>query len=376
MLQVLNDLLLSQGFVPHGYCLSWSPQLIWSMVAANAIIGLSYYSIPLGLMYFVRQHRELRFNWLLVMFSLFIFACGTTHFIDIINIWRPVYRLDAVVKILTATVSIMTAVALWPLLPKISAFMADRRRAFEAVEASNRELEEFAYAVSHDLKSPLRSIGSFAGLLERRFKGPLDKDAAEFLGFIKSAVAQMNALIEDLLRLSQVNRGQFKTQPTAAADALRTAREMLRAEIDASGAVVEHGTLPEVPADPRLLASLFQNLISNGIKFRRAGVRPWVHVEARQQGAEWLFSVIDNGIGIAAEHRDKLFQVFKRLHTAEEYPGTGIGLVMCQKIVALHHGRIWIEPTTGEGATLCFTLPIRAPVEMPVLQPAEPAAAK
>lgn len=369
MLDALEQLLTGSNQIPHGYCLAWSPRLVWSMVMADLVIGLSYYSIPVGLLYFVRKNRELRFNWLLVMFSLFIFACGTTHFIDIANIWRPYYQLDAALKILTAIVSLMTAIALYPLVPRITAFILDRQRAYREVENSNRELEQFAYAVSHDLKSPLRSIGSFAGLLEKRYRDKLDVDGAEYLDYIRQSVTQMNQLIEDLLRLSQVNAGQLETRAVEAEASLAAATELLRNEIAASGASITHEILPTVPGDARLLTSLFQNLISNAIKFQRPGTRPEVHVSARQEGAYWRFSVRDNGIGIAPESRDKLFKIFKRLHAAEVYPGTGIGLVMCRRIVGLHHGLIWFESTPGEGSTFHFTLPQRPPLGLPAPEP-------
>jgi two-component system, chemotaxis family, sensor kinase Cph1 len=359
MQEAIKDLIFSTGLMPHGYCLAWSPGLVWSMVTADAIIGLSYYSIPVGLLYFVRRQRELKFNWLLVMFSLFIFACGTTHFIDIASIWTPVYRLDALVKIMTATVSLLTAIALWPLVPKISDFIADRQRAFRAVEASNQELEQFAYAVSHDLKSPLRAIGSFAGLLERKYKGRIDADADEYLSYIRSSVAQMNGLIEDLLRLAQVNPSQLDLRMVATADCVKAARELLREEIKESGADLHIGVLPSVAGDERLLVSLFQNLIGNANKFRRPGVKPRIDISAVAQAGSWRFSVRDNGIGIPSEQAGQLFKVFKRLHSRETYPGSGIGLSLCKKIVQLHQGEIGIESTPDAGTTVWFTLPRR-----------------
>jgi two-component system, chemotaxis family, sensor kinase Cph1 len=359
MLDAIKDFVFSTGLMPHGYCLAWSPGLVWSMVTADAIIGLSYYSIPLGLLYFVRRQRELRFNWLLVMFSLFIFACGTTHFIDIASIWAPVYRLDALLKIVTATVSLLTAIALWPLVPRISAFIADRQQAFRAVEASNQELEQFAYAVSHDLKSPLRSIGSFAGLLERKYKGKMDSDAEEYLGYIRDSVMQMNGLIDDLLRLAQVNARQFELKPVSARRCVDAACELLRQDLQESGADVRVGDLPEVSGDERLLVSLFQNLISNANKFRQPGARPLIQIEATPQHGAWRFTVRDNGIGIPQGQSEQLFKVFKRLHSGEHYPGSGIGLSMCRKIVQLHRGDIGIDPTPGAGTMVWFTLPRR-----------------
>jgi signal transduction histidine kinase/integral membrane sensor domain MASE1 len=236
----------------------------------------------------------------------------------------------------------------------------DSRKRAEELAAINKELEQFNYVVSHDLQAPLRNIDSFSALIERRYAAPLAGEGLEFIGFIRSCAADMRRLIEDLLQLSRVNARSAEMAPVATADALRAAVDLLRSDIAAAGARIDEGRLPAVHGDQRLLTQLFQNLVANAIKFRRPGVAPVVSVGAEAVAGEWLFRVADNGIGIAEADLPKLFQVFKRLHAAEQYPGTGIGLALCRKIVQLHGGQIWVESQSGVGTTFLFTMPIRA----------------
>jgi signal transduction histidine kinase len=236
----------------------------------------------------------------------------------------------------------------------------ESRARADQLAATNRELEQFAFVVSHDLQAPLRNIQSFVQLLGKRHGDSLTGEAAEFLGFIRSGAADMERMIADLLQLSRVNPRRAQMERVRAGDALAAALASLRADLESQGARVEHGELPEVYADASLLAQLFQNLIANAIKFQRKGVPPVVQIGAELVRGEWRFAVADNGIGISEKNIGRLFQIFKRLHTAEEYPGTGIGLALCKKVVALHGGRIWVESRPGEGSTFFFTLPLQA----------------
>jgi signal transduction histidine kinase len=234
------------------------------------------------------------------------------------------------------------------------------RRTATQLSASNRELEQFAYVASHDLKAPLRSIGSFAQLLSRRHAGQLAGEAAEFLKFIQDGIQHMQTLIDDLLQLSRVDARRLEPGPVSMQVVLERACRQLTADLKASKAEVHAGPLPDLHADANMLVQLLQNLIANAVKFQRAGARPQVWVDAVPDGELWHFTVRDNGIGIDAQHLDHIFMVFKRLHTNEQYPGTGIGLALCRKVVQLHGGEIWAESTPGEGTTIHFTLPRKA----------------
>jgi len=234
------------------------------------------------------------------------------------------------------------------------------RAAHEELKRSNAELEQFAYVASHDLQEPLRMVASYTQLLSRRYDSKLDKDAREFMAYIVDGATRMKQLIEDLLAYSRVGIKGADFKPVAASDALRRALFNLRAGIEEAGAAVTHDPLPALPADEVQLAQLLQNLIGNALKFRSASV-PRIHVGVLDKEHEWEFEVRDNGIGIEPQYYERIFMVFQRLHNKGEYPGTGIGLAICKKVVERHGGRIRVEsrPAQGprQGSSFYFTLP-------------------
>ncbi|MEW5727150.1 MAG: ATP-binding protein, partial [Pseudomonadota bacterium] len=226
------------------------------------------------------------------------------------------------------------------------------------LERSNADLEQFAYIASHDLKEPLRNIASYVQLLQRRYEGKLDPDADAFIGYTVDGVRRMQAIINELLAYSRVGTGKLVLAQIQAGAAVSTALAQLKTVIaEAQAAVEVKGPLPVVSADPPQLASLFQNLIGNGVKYRRPDVRPEVTIGAVDQGPEWAFYVADNGIGIEPQYHDQIFDLFKRLHARDRYGGTGIGLATCKRVVGRHGGRIWVESVPGQGSTFWFTLP-------------------
>lgn len=221
---------------------------------------------------------------------------------------------------------------------------------------SNRELEQFAYVASHDLQEPLRAVNSYAQLLARKYQNNLDAKADKYLGYIMEGATRMQQLINDLLEFSRVGTRAKALQPTACEQVLNHVLKNLQIAIAEHQARVTHDPLPIIMGDETQLIQLFQNFIGNALKFRRE-TPPHVHISAVQRKDEWVFSVSDNGMGMESEYFERIFVIFQRLHSRQEYPGTGIGLAICKKIVERHGGYIWVESTLGVGTTFYFTIP-------------------
>jgi PAS domain S-box-containing protein len=558
-----KELLGPTNLLPHGFCLLWDTNLVWLHMVSDGIITLAYYSIPFGLVYFVRRRQDLAFHWIFLLFGIFIFACGTTHVMNIWTLWQPLYVLEGGIKLLTASASIATAIILVPLIPKALALpspsqltatnqtllqqihererveallqrsnaelerrvqertadlattiaalqneIAERLRAEDEVRQlnaeleqrisertaqlqmsetrfrgllesapdamvitssdgrivlvnrqaeemfgyqrhelldhavemlmperlrdahlkhraaytqdlqtrsmgrglelygrrkdgsefpveislsplvtdegvvvssairdvterkqtedalkqscgdlarSNAELEQFAYVASHDLQEPLRAVSGCVQLLQQHYQSQLDARAEELMAHAVDGTSRMQTLIHDLLAYARVTTRGRELEPTDCEAILKEALNNLATAIQESGAVVTHGALPTVAADPTQLLQVFQNLLSNAIKYR--GVRPpEVHIDVEHRAREWQFAVRDNGIGIEPQYFERIFGIFQRLHTRKEYPGTGIGLALCRKIIERHGGRIWVASQPGEGSTFFFTI--------------------
>jgi signal transduction histidine kinase len=221
--------------------------------------------------------------------------------------------------------------------------------------SANKELEEFAYVASHDLQEPLQTITNFTGLLEKQYTGKLDGDADQYLGFILNASSKMKALIKDLLDLSRVGRDVAFTTVDCN-HVLKDVVAQMKVSIQQNKVKIHSSSLPVVQANEMGLRQLFQNLVSNALKFRVKDVDPEIEIAVEEKMDEYLFSFKDNGIGIEEKYKNRIFIIFQRLHSADEYPGTGIGLAVCKKIIAQHKGKIWVESEPGKGSIFYFTL--------------------
>jgi PAS domain S-box-containing protein len=256
-------------------------------------------------------------------------------------------------------------------LDEIRREMTERKAATDALAhhaqdlaRSNADLEQFAYVASHDLQEPLRMVANYTQLLAKRYRGKLDADADEFIGYAVNGATRMQQLIADLLTYSRVGTKGHAFESTDLEAVLVRVLGDLKLAVEQSGGAVTHDPLPTVVGDGTQLAQLLQNLLANALKFRGPDP-PRVHLSAERNGREVKVSVRDNGIGIAPEHVERIFVIFQRLHTTAQYPGTGIGLAVCKKIVERHGGRIWVESQPGQGATFSFTLPVSASILAP-----------
>jgi light-regulated signal transduction histidine kinase (bacteriophytochrome) len=241
---------------------------------------------------------------------------------------------------------------------RLNTELEERRIAQRELARSNAELEQFAYVASHDLQEPLRMVASFTQLLAKRYRAKLDADADEFIGFAVDGAQRMQLLLNDLLAYSRVGTRGKPLEPIDCNDVLQEAMANLTTAIEESHAEIHAGPLPKVAGDEVQMLQLFQNLVGNALKFRNPEQQPQIQISAQREGANWVFAIRDNGIGIAAEHQSRIFLIFQRLHQRHEYPGTGIGLALCKKVIERHGGRIWVESEPGQGSTFYFTIPV------------------
>jgi two-component system, chemotaxis family, sensor kinase Cph1 len=236
------------------------------------------------------------------------------------------------------------------------------RQIREELERSNKELEQFAYMASHDLRESLRAVNGFMDLLDRRYKGKLDEKALEYIQFAKTGAKQMDELLTGLLEYSRIQIQSKSQMPVPAQAVFSAAIADLGASITETGAAIACDALPTVLADGRQLTQVFRNLLGNAIKFRSE--QPLrIHVSAVRQDNTWQFTVADNGIGIEPQYAERIFQIFQRLHTRQKYPGTGIGLAICKRIINGYGGKIWVESKPQEGSTFYFTIPDKGDIQ-------------
>lgn len=411
MLHFLRHLFDTSDFPARWECGNWTDGNGWLHILSDLGVWSAYIAIPCVLGYFVARKRDVPFRTIFWLFGAFILACGTTHLMEAAIFWWPAYRLAGVIKLATAIVSWATVIALIPVTPVALAMRSpdelereiserkrveaalqiahddlerrveertaelgrantslkaevDERRRVEAqlrqtaqrLARSNQDLEQFAYVASHDLQEPLRAVSGCAQVLQRRYQGQLDARADELITHTIGGATRMGTLINDLLEYSRVGTRGHAFRSTDCNAALQKALANLEVAIRESNAIVTYDALPVVQADETQITQLFQNLIGNAVKFKSAD-SPRVGVNVRQDDGYWHFSVADNGIGFAPEYAERIFTIFQRLHTRNEYPGTGIGLAICKKIVDRHGGRIWVESEPGKGSTFHFTIP-------------------
>lgn len=414
-MELLYNFFSSGNFIPHGHCYLWKPELVWLHILADTLIALSYYSIPLTLIYFVRKRDDIPFKVIFLLFGAFIISCGTTHLMEVWTLWHPVYWLSGAMKAITALISLYTAITLIPLVPQAlalpspaqleAAYMAlkdenaERQRVeqelrkyketleelveqrtaelaktneqlqqeiiqrqksqekmaelLKAVKSANKDLNDFAYVVSHDLKAPLRGISSLSEWLLSDYGDQFDDEGQELVRLLISRVKKMYALIDGILQYSRA--GSYREEKTQVNlnDVVRDVIDLLAPPENIQIEITS--ILPIISAETTRIKQIFQNLLSNAIKFIDKP-QGQIIINCTEDNSYWQFIVADNGPGIEEKYFTKVFQMFQKLSNDDNSDSTGIGLSLVKKIVELYGGTVWVESEVGQGSKFFFTL--------------------
>jgi signal transduction histidine kinase len=411
----VSSFFYSGNFIPHGHCYLWMPELVWLHILADSLIALSYYSIPLTLMYFVCKREDVPFKSVFLLFGAFIVSCGTTHIMEVWTLWHPDYWLSGTIKAITAIVSFYTALTLIPLVPQALALpspaqleaannalqieIIERKRVeqelrqykenleelveqrtvelaktnellqqevvqrqqsqekmallLKELESTNKELNDFAYIVSHDLKAPLRGISSLSEWLVSDYADKLDDEGKELINLLIVRVKKIYSLIDAILQYSRIGRIKEEIRRVNLNDVVKDVIELLEpienVEIDITN------ELPIVDCEKTRIEQVFQNLLGNAIKFidKPQGK---ITIGCTEKNGYWQISVADNGSGIEKEHFERIFKIFQKLSDNKNSDSTGIGLAIVKKIVEMYGGEVWLESELGVGTTFFFTL--------------------
>ena len=365
IIQFFSRLTDTRDWPARWFCGQWTEFHGWLYILSDLTIWLAYMAIPLILIRFVTLKKGVPMPSVFLLFGAFILLCGATHLIDAIMFWWPAYRLNALVRFLTGVVSVATVIALIYYFKEAVGLRTSReyerellfrQQAVLELSRSNEELQQFAYVASHDLQSPLKTIVNYLNLLERRYGNQLDDDGRKLIDTSTAAAGRMRTLINDLLEFSRVGTGaEFGT-----VDVNELMTEILNEhqdDIQETHAAIDLGPMPTLTAHRTDLKQVFQNLITNALKYRRPGVTPQLGIHATDDGDAYRFAISDNGIGIDSAYYERVFQIFQRLHGRNDYPGTGIGLATCKKLIDIYGGKIWLDSTPGVGSTFYLTIP-------------------
>lgn len=344
-------------------CGYWSDFHGWLYIISELMVWTAYFLIPLIIInYFYKKRETIRFRRVYLLFATFILLCGSTHFIDALMFWIPMYRFNAVVRLATGIVSLFTVYHLFKVLPdlfkqrtnmELEREIARREEAERKLAEANLGLQAFAYVASHDLQEPLRKIRTFSGMLYDFNKDNFDQRSRGYAEKIIASSQRMQTLIQDVLNLSTISE-EVKLEPVDTTRAVAKAIEDLDFRIQETNAIIDVGILPSVKGHHMYLSQLFFNLIGNAIKFNDK--TPHVQITGERVGDRVNIIVADNGIGMRREDLQKIFETFQRLHGKTQYEGTGIGLAIVKKIVEVHGGKIHVESKVGEGTTFIVEL--------------------
>lgn len=376
LIHFFRHLFDTSGYVRRGECGGWTPGLDWLQNVSDLLIWGAYVAIPFVLLYYARHRKELPFRHLFWLFGLFIAACGTTHLMSYVTTMYPAYRLEGVIKLVTAVASWGTVIAIAAIAPKALAMRMpeELEREIEArekvqtdlallnedllartreVEAANRELEGFNHIVAHDLRSPLRAIVYSSRTVMEDAPEELDPEIRYRLGRLSQSALRMSALVDDLLEFSRLGRYEIERISCNLSQLAEEVAQDVKEEFPSASFEIQPDL--RVDADPRLLSLALYNLLENASKYAREGVQAKIRIDQIETEKGTAIRIADNGIGFDMTYIDKIFEPFERLHR-EEIPGTGIGLANVRRVIERHGGLLWATSIPGTGSEFFFTI--------------------
>jgi two-component system, chemotaxis family, sensor kinase Cph1 len=349
---------------PRWHCGVWTNFHGWLYIVSDLLIWLAYFTMPVIIFSYVSKRKQvIKYSGIYLLFAAFILLCGTTHFLDAVMFWVPMYRLNALVRFLTAIVSLLTVYYLFKILPEafkqktsIELEREIKRREFAELKLAdaNKSLEAFASIASHDLQEPLRKIKTYSSMLSDANDTNFSPDSRDLANKILHSTQRMQTLVHDVLRLSTIS-SEIAFDPVNIPEIISRIREDLEFKIAETKAEIQVGEIPPVMGNESYLTQLFLNLISNAIKFNNK--KPLISIKGENIGSRVYIHFTDNGIGIDKADLSKIFEAFSRLNPKLEFEGSGIGLTICKKIVSLHNGKISVVSTPGTGSVFTIDLP-------------------
>jgi len=352
--------LFDSDFMPHGHCYFWKPEVLWTNVIGDVVIVLAYFMIPFALFYFVKRRRDIRYPSMFMLFAAFIFFCGTTHLLDIISVWHPIYRLEGLVKIITGVVSITTAVLLFRILPvllkvptpdELKLAYKTLKQKTKKLEQANIYLEHFAHVSSHDLKSPLSSINALIALMEK--KQAVNENAFIEFDLLKKSTHQLHKKVLALESIFIHSKTEALPKETIEFEkVLDEVKTVLSEQIASSNTIIisDFSSAKTLNFPHIHIRSVFKNLITNAIKYRRENESPVINISTKKTGDKILLTISDNGLGIDLSlHGDKMFKMFRRFH--DHIEGSGIGLYMVKSILESYNATIEVSSEVNKGTT-------------------------
>jgi chemotaxis family two-component system sensor kinase Cph1 len=364
IIEFFSGLFDTRSWPPRWHCGYWTDFHGWLYIASDLAIWLSYFLIPVIIIgYFSKKRKTIKFHKVYFLFAAFILLCGTTHFMDAVMFWVPMYRLNALIQLITAAVSVLTAYYLIKILPaafqqktnvELENEIQRRIVAEQKLEEANKNLGNFAFMAAHDLQEPLRKIVLYGSRLEEGMKIVTDTKFFDYAQKMVNSSRRMQQLTRDLLNLAVLEK-EIRLHPTDPSRAISLALEELQSRIGEKHARVEIGSIPVVQGNDQYLQQLFLNLIGNSLKF--CDRPPVISIQGEEKDGKLFIYIRDNGIGMSEESSDKIFEPFQRLNNKAAYEGSGIGLAICKKIMNIHHGSIHANSQKGVGTIFTLEFP-------------------